>query len=217
MKNELRIAIAEDHPVFREGLRQILQQDPSISVISESGNGQDALDQARQLRPDVALLDINLPGLDGLEIARIRKRESRPFEIVFLTMHRDDAIFNEAMDLGVLGYVLKESAATDILKAIHSAVVGEPFISQELTSLILDRGAASKLLQTNRPGLEALTNSERRILKLIASDRTTTEIADDLDLSPRTVDSHRTNICSKLGLRGSHSLLKFAFENKSKL
>lgn len=217
MNPTIRVTCGEDHPIYREGLRHMLAKDPAIQLLHETGEGTEALAEARRLMPDVVLLDIHLPGLDGLEIARIRQREQLPFQIVFLTMHSEEGIFHEAVDLGVKGYVLKESAATDILKAIHAVAKGNSFISPELSDLLLNRRTATRSLKERQPGLDDLTAAERRVLKLIASDRTTKEIADDLDLSPRTVDCHRTNICSKLGLRGSHSLLKFAFENKSKL
>jgi DNA-binding NarL/FixJ family response regulator len=217
MNRTIRVTCAEDHPVYREGLRHILVQDPTIRLIHETGQGTEALAEARRLSPDVVLLDIHLPGLSGLEIARIRQRERLAFEIVFLTMHSEEAMVQEAMDLGVKGYVLKESAAADILKAIHAVAKGNSYISPELSDFLLGRRAAVKSLKAGQPGLDDLTAAERRILKLIASDRTTKEIADELDLSPRTVDCHRANICAKLGLRGSHSLLKFAFEHRSKL
>ena len=125
--------------------------------------------------------------------------------------------FNEALDLDVKGYVLKESAATDIVRAIQAAAEGRTFLSPELSDFLMGRRSGQKSLSEASPGLEKLTPAERRVLKLIASDKTTKEIADDLDLSPRTIDSHRANICQKLGLSGSHSLLKFAFENRSRL
>ena len=217
MSPQTRIIIADDHPIFRQGLRQMLDAEPSFLVVGESEDGADALSKARQLEPDLALLDVSMPGIDGLEIARIRQRESLPFEIVLLTMHRDETIFNEAIDLGVKGYVLKESAATDIIKALRAAIEGNHFVSSELTNFMISRNTSAKRLRERVPGMQALTSAERRVLKLIASDRTTKEIADDLDLSPRTIDSHRSNICAKLGISGSHSLLKFAFENRSRL
>lgn len=217
MSDVIRVTIAEDHPVYREGLRQILKADPTTVLVHETGNGREALQQARTLQPDIVLLDIHLPGMDGLEIARVRQRERLAFEIVFLTMYSEEGILNEAVDLGVKGYVLKEAAATDILKAIHTVAQGRSYISPELSHILLRRGSAAQSLRNQQPGLEELTASERRILKLIASDRTTKEIAEELDLSPRTVDSHRASISTKLGLRGSHSLLKFAFENRSRL
>ena len=213
MKKTIRLLLAEDHPVYRDGLRQIIRTDAALSILQETGNGAEALRMARELRPDIAILDIDLPGLNGLDIARARQRERLPFEIIFLTMYREEDMFHEALALGAKGYVLKESAAADILQSIHAVAAGQHHVSPSLSGLLVARAT-----RTGTPsGLETLTPAERRILKLIASDKTSKEIADALGLSPRTVENHRANMSAKLGLQGSHSLLKFAFENRGKL
>jgi len=213
----IRIVLADDHPIYRDGLRQMLNQDARFELVHETGNGRDALQQARRLKANVLLLDIDMPEMTGLEAARQRMAARDSFEIVFLTMHRDEDLFNEAMDLGVKGYVLKDSAAQEIVEAVRAVAQGRPYISAALSALLLNRASASRSFAADHPGLEKLTASERRILKMIASDRTSKEIADELGLSPRTVENHRTNICTKLNLRGSHALVKFAFENRSRL
>ncbi len=213
----IRIVLADDHPIYRDGLRQMLIQDARFELVHETGNGRDALQQARRLKANVLLLDIDMPEMTGLEAARQRMAARDSFEIVFLTMHRDEDLFNEAMDLGVKGYVLKDSAAQEIVEAVRAVAQGRPYISAALSALLLNRASASRSFAADHPGLERLTASERRILKMIASDRTSKEIADELGLSPRTVENHRTNICTKLHLRGSHALVKFAFENRSRL
>lgn len=217
VKRTIKVILADDHPVYRDGLRQMLELDPGLQLVHETGTGSDALEQARRLKADVLLLDIDMPQMSGVDVARERQRCQDVFEIIFLTMHQSGDLFNEAMDLGVKGYVLKDSAAADVCKAVHFVSEGRPYLSPSLSEFMLNRASDARDLRTAQPGLEALTASERRILKLVASDRTSKEIADDLGLSPRTVENHRTNICTKLGLRGSHALLKFAFQNKSKL
>lgn len=217
MKRTIRIVLADDHPVYRDGLKQMLEKDPSFELVHETDNGTEALEQARRLEADVVLLDVEMPRMTGLEVAREWQRGQDTFEIVLLTMHREEDLFNEAMDLGVKGYVLKETAAADIRKAVHSVAERQAYISPTLAELMVNRVAAAQGLRAARPGLDLLTDSERRILKLIASDRTSKEIADELGLSARTVENHRTNICSKLDIHGSHALLKFAFENRAKL
>jgi DNA-binding NarL/FixJ family response regulator len=136
------------------------------------------------------------------------------FEIIFLTMYKEEALFHEAVALGAKGYVLKESAAAEILEAIHAVAAGAHYISPSLSGLLVKNATAPNGATS---GLASLTPTQRRILKLIASDRTSKEIASDLGLSPRTVENHRTHINARLGLQGSHSLLKFAFENKASL
>jgi len=217
MAAPIKVLLADDHPVYRDGLRQILAADKELVLIHETDNATDALAQARKLKPDVLLLDVDMPGGGGLEVARARQRDGWKSEIVFLTMYAEEDMFRAAMDLGAKAYVLKDSAAAEIRKAIHTVVAGKHYISPSLAGFLVNRHASAEELQKKTPGLESLTVAERRILKLIASDRTSKEIATELGLSPRTVENHRANICSKLGLSGSHSLLKFAFENRSKL
>jgi DNA-binding NarL/FixJ family response regulator len=132
-------------------------------------------------------------------------------------MHEDEDLFNEAMDIGVDGYVLKENAVADLINAIRSVAEGNTFVSPSLTGLLLRRRTQSAELKLEKPGVEFLTPTERRILKLITQDQTTKEIAASLGISTRTVDTHRGNVSKKLHLSGSHSLLKFAFANKSRL
>jgi DNA-binding NarL/FixJ family response regulator len=217
MKKVISILMADDHPVYRDGLRRIIESDPTLKIVQETGNGSEALRLARALKPDLLILDMDMPGSNGLEIARARQSEQLPFEIIFVTMYREEDMFDEAMNLGAKGYVLKESAAADILQSIHAVAAGQHYISPSISGLLVNRGARGAALRNEKPGLESLTAAERRILKLIASDKTSKEIADGLGLSPRTVENHRANISGKLGLQGSHSLLKFAFENKQLL
>jgi DNA-binding NarL/FixJ family response regulator len=217
MKKETRILIADDHPVYRDGLRQIIRTDPALKIVHEAGNGVEALRLARESKFDIAILDMDMPGLNGLDIARARQRERLSFEIIFVTMYREEDMFNEALNLGARGYVLKESAAADILDGIHAVAGGQHYISPSISGLLVQRSARGRDQGRDKAGLDSLTSAERRILKLIASDKTSKEIAAEFGLSPRTVENHRTNMSAKLGLQGSHSLLKFAFENRGKL
>jgi DNA-binding NarL/FixJ family response regulator len=216
MKKTIRLLLAEDHPVYRDGLRQIIRADAALSILRETGDGAEALRLARALKPDIAILDMDLPGMNGLDVARARQREKLSFEIIFLTMYREANMFHEAMVLGAKGYVLKESAAADILQCIHAVAAGQHHVSPSLSGLLVARATRTDA-PGQRSGVESLTPAERRILKLIASDKTSKEIADALGLSPRTIENHRANMSAKLGLQGSHSLLKFAFENRRTL
>jgi DNA-binding NarL/FixJ family response regulator len=214
MNGEIKILMAEDHPVYRDGLRQIVEKDPALKIVQETGNGAEALRLARELAPDLVILDMDMPGLNGLDIARARQREQLRFEIIFLTMYREEDMLAEAIELGAKGYVLKESAAAEILRSIHAVAAGEHYFSPALSGLLVSRARAPR---EQPAGIETLTPAERRILRLIASDKTSKEIADELGLSPRTVENHRANMSSKLGLHGAHSLVKFAFENKGRV
>jgi DNA-binding NarL/FixJ family response regulator len=158
-----------------------------------------------------------MPRQSGLEMARALQKSKLPTHIVFLTMYKEEDMFNAAMDLGVKAYVLKENAADDILSALEKVANGETFISQSMSELGQRRSDRVHALLLSKPQIEDLTSAERRILKLIAEDRTSKEIADHLRISVKTVDNHRQNICHKLNLHGSHSLLKFAFDHRSHL
>ena len=217
MSKRLTILMADDHPTFRGGLRQIIAGQPDLRLIDEAGDGEAALRLARELKPAVAILDLDMPKLSGLEVAAAIQRERLPVRIIILTMHREEDMFNEALDLGILGYVLKDSAVEDILQCIRAVAAGQHYLSPAISGFLVNRNTHAETLRRARPGLADLTPAERRILRLIAQSKTSKEIADELDVSTRTVENHRFNIGAKLGLRGVHSLVKFAFDNKSAL
>ena len=209
--------IVDDHPLFRSGLRQVVESDPRFELIGEAGDGGVALKMIREKQPDVAVLDVNLPGLTGLEIALRLKGLRLPVKLIMLTMHKEEEIFNRALDLDVKGFVLKENAADEILKAIAAVAGGEHYLSSSISGYLVRRRGRAEALAAQKPGLDDLTTAERRILKLVAEKKTSRQIGAELFISPRTVEAHRANICSKLELRGSHSLLQFALENRSSL
>ncbi len=215
MISETTIIIADDHPVLRKGLRAMIEAVPGMKVLGEAADGESALRLIRELRPSVAILDIEMPVRTGLDVARILQAEEDPVAIVFLTMYKEEDMFDEAMDLGVRGYVLKESAPIDIIDSIRCVAGGHHYISPQISGFLVSRQERSKSFRNEIPGLDALTATELRILKLIADNKTSKEIADDLNVSYKTVENHRTNIASKLNFHGAHALLKFALQNKS--
>jgi len=217
MKNEITVLVAEDHPLFLLGLRGALKADAGLRVVGEAADGLEAWRQIAELRPRVAVLDIDLPGLSGLAIAKKLREDQMPTAVLVLTMHKQEEIFGEAVDLGILGYVLKENSPTELLLAIKKVAAGESYFSPSVSGYLLNRHARTQSLLQRSPGLHDLTQCQRAILKLIAEDRTSKEIAGELGISHRTVENHRSNICDRLNLHGSHSLLKFAFDNKSHL
>ncbi len=217
MTHPLTVLIADDHPLFRQGLRQALEAEPGLRLLPEAGTGRMALQLISEHKPDIAILDIQMPELDGLAVVRLIRAHRLHTQVIFLTMFKEEDLLNAALDLDVKGYVLKESAVTDILESIRSVSSGHRYISPALSDFLLARRASAASLRAAKPGLDRLTPAECRILKLIAADKTSKEIADELGLSPRTVENHRTNICAKLGVHGIHSLVKFAYDNKSRL
>ncbi|MBI3194199.1 MAG: response regulator transcription factor [Ignavibacteriae bacterium] len=212
----ITLIIADDHPIVRAGLRQIIEKESSFHILDEAEDGETALQQILSRKPDVVLLDIHMPKLTGLQIAE--QVSNRPIEtkIILLTMVKDDKTFLKAIDLGVCGYVLKDSAVREVVKAIHTVAEDEFYISPELTSVLLKRKKIIAQAAGKSP-LQQLTETERRILYFIADLKTNQEIADIMFISKRTVENHRVNISKKLGVQGTNSVLKFALENKEML
>jgi DNA-binding NarL/FixJ family response regulator len=217
MKSAITVLIADDHPIFRKGLREVLSEDPGVRLIAEAGDGLTALRHIRELKPQAAILDLDMPEMNGLEVAKKVLEQKLSVSLVILTMYKEERIFNEAINAGILGYVLKENAASDLLGCIHAVVAGQSFISPSLSGFLLNRGARTRAFLEEKPELQALTPAEQRVLKLIAQNLTSKEIGEQLGISFHTVENHRANIGGKLNLRGSHSLLKFAYDNKSRL
>jgi len=215
--NKLRIVIADDHPVFRHGLRNIIESERNFSVIGEAGDGEHALELINKLQPTIAILDISMPKLDGLMLARQLVAQEPPVGVIFVTMYREQKLFTQALDVGVKGYVLKDSAAIDIISCIKAVAAGENYVSPELTTFLVNRVRESDTSGASQSDLESLTTTELRVLALIADYKTSKEIANHLFISPRTVDTHRNNICQKLNIHGSHALMKFALVNKNLL
>lgn len=217
MSQRLRLLIVDDHPVFRRGLREIIAENKRFQIVGEAADGAVGLNLASELKPDIIVLDVDMPHLNGLQMARTLRKEQNPAQIVFLTMYSDEDLFNAALDIGVKGYVLKENAGGEVVSALLKVADGGTFFSPALNSIGMRREDRVKSLLLSKPSLESLTAAEKRVLKLIAEDRTSKEIADLLKISAKTVENHRHNICKKLNIYGSHSLLKFAFDHKSYL
>jgi DNA-binding NarL/FixJ family response regulator len=217
MKTETQIIIADDHAIFRRGLRTIIETEKSLRVIGEAENGEEALRLIEESNPDVALLDVDMPQMHGFELVKELRRRRIAVEIIFLTIHSDEDMFNEALSLGAKGYVLKDNSSTDIINAINAVRQGHHYTSPSMTVYLVKRSDRQTSLSNSIPGVDALTATERRILRLIAEYKTSKQIADELSIHYRTVDNHRTNISAKLGLRGSHALIKFALKHQSEL
>jgi len=215
MSDIIAVVIADDHPIVRKGLRSVIEEDRGLRVVGEAGNGNEALRAIEQHRPDVVVLDLDMPERDGFGVVREMRARSLPGAVIVLTMHGEADLLNEALSLDVLGYVIKDSAAIDIVAGIRSVHLGRHFVSPALSSHLIARGATPAA--PTRTGLSQLTPSELRILRLVAEGKSSKEIAEECGSHYRTVENHRVNICTKLDLHGSHALLKFALLNKSSL
>ncbi|CAN5401393.1 response regulator transcription factor [soil metagenome] len=217
MAEQINIILADDHPIVRQGLRQMIEADARLSVVAEAGDGETALELIEKHQPEVAVLDIDMPKMKGFEVVREMRNRKIKTAVIFLTMHGEKEIFQAAMDLDVEGYVLKDSAVTDIVAGIKSVAAGRPFFSSSLSGLLLKRVRRTGEFENETYGLNQLTVTERRILKLVADEKTSKEIGEQLYISHRTVEKHRANISRKLGLQGSLALVKFAVAHKSEL
>jgi DNA-binding NarL/FixJ family response regulator len=213
-REEIRLVVADDHPIVRKGLCQVIQEQPDLKIVGEAGDGITALGLIESIKPRVAIVDLDMPKLSGFGVALEIHKLQLPVEVIFLTMHSEVDLLERAMELG-RGFVVKESALVDIVNCIRSVASGGWFVSPSMTAALMNRRGRTNALRTSTPGIDDLTPAERRILGLIAQGKATKEIAVELNIHPRTVESHRASICLKLELSGTNSLLRFALEHKA--
>ena len=204
----IRILIADDHGIVRSGLRMLIDRQPDMTVVAEANDGVDALERTQSERPDVAVLDVSMPRMTGLQAAREIRSHSPDTRVLMLSMHDDDRYFFEGLEAGAAGYVLKRAADTDLIDAVRTVAAGGTFLSDEAqTSLMRE-------WQEGRSEPESpLTPREREVVKLIAEAFTNKQIAQTLRLSEKTVESHRSNLLAKLGMRDRVELVRYAIKN----
>ena len=217
MTDAIRVLLADDHPIFRSGLTVVLNGTPGISVVAEAGDGEAALAAVRQWRPDIAVLDLDMPKLDGLGVAAAIAAERLGVQVALLTAHKSEAHLEKALAAGIRGYIVKDAAATEIVDCIRAVHGGQDYVSPQLTTLMLNRARRSADLAGAKPGLALLTAAERQVLLLIAGQSSSKAIAEALSISVRTVEHHRASICAKLDLHGVNALTKFAVAHRAEL
>ena len=213
----ISVLVADDHPIFREGLAKVISRDAGLQVVAEAENGDVAVSRLVELRPDVAVIDMNMPGRDGFAVVQAAREAKLDVRVIILTMHDNEEIFQTALDLGIAGYVLKDGAITEIVEAVRAVSAGRNYFSPVLSTYLLNRASRAVGLASRTPAVRALTPAERRVLKLIAEEKTSKEIAEALCVSVRTVEHHRAHICEKLDLHGFNALVRFAIAHKSEL
>jgi len=211
-----KIFVADDHPIFRKGLIEIISSESDFDVVGECGDGISALEFIVEKKPDIAILDIQMPKMNGFDVLKKINELRLPTKVVFLTMHSEENIFEKAIDLGAKAYLLKESVTDDIIQCINNVLQGKFYVSGSISNYLFTLN--TKLKSGNeKSGLQKLTSTEMKIMKLIAEKKSSREIAEILYVSVRTVENHRNNICGKLDLHGANALLPFALENKNLL
>ena len=213
--DKITLLIADDHPVFRAGLRDIIRTRPGFSIVAEAGDGQTALETIRRELPRIAVLDFDMPKRNGIEIARDIQEENLPVAVIILTMYDEEDLLQQAMESGVMGFILKDSAVLDILKGIDTVASNRYFVSPSLAHHTIKHAHWRNVSVEQGLGLHLLTPAERNILHLISLSKSSREIADVLCISEKTVENHRAHICTKLNLTGSFSLMRFALEHKA--
>lgn len=209
MNKTINILLADDHPLLRKGLSITLSRENNVRIVGEADDGQEAFDMIKKFKPDVAILDIEMPKLSGLDVAKKILEEKLPVKTIILSMYRDENFFNRALDCGVMGYLLKDSAALDIIKCVNTVIRNNYFISGSISDFLIKRrnkeiGNGADL------DLSSLSVTEKKILHMIADGKDSKKIAEELYISAKTVENHRAHICKKLNLTGSHVLNKFA-------
>ncbi len=203
----VRVLIADDHGVVRAGLRALLSAEPDLLVVGEAATGEEAVRLALHRQPDVVLMDIKMPEMDGLEATRSLAQQAPRVRVLLLTVHEDPALLREALRLGAAGYVIKRAVESELISAIRASAAGDLYVHPSLTrSLLEEKGAAP----ADDGALGRLTPREIEVLRLIAQGFTNTQIAEHLCLSPRTVESHRANVRAKLQLDSRAELVRFA-------
>lgn len=203
------VVLADDHKVVREGLQVLLGTEPDLRVVGESGDGLEAVRLVKHLEPDVLILDLTMPGLSGLEVARQARQQSPKTRVVILSMHANEAYVLEALQNGAAAYVLKESSATDLVFAVHEVMAGRHYLSPPLSEHVIS-AYLKKAKDSNLDGHEMLTNREREVLQLAAEGCNNSEIGQRLFISPRTAEIHRSKMMHKLGLRNQGDLIRYA-------
>lgn len=210
----LRILIVDDHAVVRRGVRSLLESRRGWEVCGEATTGRDAVEQSRRLRPDVVVMDLSLPELNGLDATRQILKDAPDTEVLVLTMHQSESLVRDVLEAGARGYVLKSDADENLLKAIDSLRRHTPFLTSTVTRFVVDddgrHGDAAR--EDHSPAI--LTSREREIVQLVAEGWSSKEAASTLEISVKTVDVHRANIMRKLQLRSISDLVRYAIRNK---
>jgi two-component system, NarL family, response regulator NreC len=207
------LVLAEDHHVVRQGLRALLQAEPDLTIVGEAGDGLEAVRLVERLEPDVLVLDLILPGLNGLEVTRQVSQRSPRTRVVILSMHAAEAYVLEALRNGAAGYVLKDGSAADLVRAVKEAVAGRHYLSPPLSELAIE-AYLQKAREATLDLYETLTTREREVLQLAAEGHSNPEIAERLVISPRTVETHRANLMRKLGLQSQADLIRYALQRR---
>jgi len=208
----IEVMLVDDHPIVRQGIKAVLSHEVDIRVVAEASNGKEAIALAREKNPDVVIMDITLPALNGLDASRHIMRQQRTVKVLIVSMHENRAFIEKALDFGIRGYVVKESAADEIVQAIREVHAGRYFLSAKISSLVIEDYVNKKKKKTKGRSDISLTVRERDVLQLIADGLSNKEIAKRLDIALKTVLVHRNNIMRKLNVHNQAQLMRYALK-----
>ena len=206
----IRILIADDHGIVRTGLKLLLERVPDMEVVGEAVDGREAVKKAAELQPDVVIMDIGMPLLNGIDATAQVIRENSRIGVIILSMHTDESYIIRALDAGARGYLLKDTADDDVERAIHSVVKGRPYFSPSIAQSLLEDYVRLMRERRVQDSYDLLTEREREVLQLLAEGKSNKEVAGVLDLSPYTIETHRTNLMQKLGLHNTAEIVLYA-------
>jgi two-component system, NarL family, response regulator NreC len=207
---KIRILVADDHQLMRSGVRLMLEREADLIVVGEASDGREAVSMAKTLKPEVVVMDIGMPNLNGIEAAHQMTQDNPQLAIVMVSMHSDESYVLRALKAGARGYLLKDSAEADLIKAVHAVGSGKSFFSPVVSKMLLDDYVRKLKRSGTEDAYDLLTPREREILQLIAEGRSNKDIANLLDLSVYTIESHRSNLMEKLNVRGLPELILYA-------
>jgi len=210
----IKCVIVDDHTLFREGLRRVLQSESDLQVVGEASDATEALDQVRQLRPDVVLMDIGMPGMSSFEAARQIDRDCPGTKLIFLTMHEDEEYLLQCLDVGAFGYMLKDAPAPRLISAVRDVYQGRKYLSPQVLGKLVDDFRSRAQGKRGQPRGATLTPREREVVKMIAEGNSVKEIAAMLGLSIKTVEAHKFNLMRKLDIHNKAQLVTYAIQKK---
>ncbi len=216
MGKATRIVLAEDHRILREGLRAIFAGEPDLELVGEATDGREAINQARELQPDILILDLSMPRMDGLAALKEIKRVAPPTRVLVMTVHRNEEYVFKAIEDGADGYLLKDTSAPELLLALRSVMSGDRYlcaaVATQVVGAFLDRKRTRNGMTKPRSAFDTLSSREREVLKLVAEGYRSREIGEFLCISEKTVEKHRANLMRKLGIKSASGLTAFAVE-----
>jgi len=207
---KIRILIADDHTIFRQGLKMLLEQENDLEVVGEAGDGAETIKLAKKLKPDIALLDIAMPKMDGMEVAKKLKKILPQLKVIVLTSYADDQFLFEFLKLGVSGFVLKDSASQELIYSIRKTKEGMAFLDPSVSKKVMEKFTQVTGGKKDFINYGKLSDREKEVLQLVAEGKSTKEVAGKLYISPKTVENHRANIMKKLDIHDRMGLTKYA-------